>query len=290
MSQASVVLPPVPADTQSAADRLVQPGDRHLLIGDRAEELLAGVDLSSFDRSEDHPLAALARLALATCLQFLAGLSDVAAAEALQSRVDWKYALHLPLDHPGFPAKLLCGFRQRLWLEAEAEAAFSLLLTHLADSDLMSIPGGADSPARRVLLLICARARATDINAAMRRALEALAVYYPEWLRTHALAHWYERYNRASSFLSRPQVLADWEAVTVEIGNDVKYVLTHLPNEGRLDPQRLPEISELYLEWLRQYTLCRDGAVRRSPLCNDCRGFHRPSQPASDSAYEPAPA
>lgn len=60
------------------------------------------------------------RLALVTVLQALENLSDRQAAEMVRGRLDWKYALSLPLDDPGFDASMLTDFRQRL-LDHEAQ-------------------------------------------------------------------------------------------------------------------------------------------------------------------------
>src|SRR3954449_4153238 len=54
------------------------------------------------------------RLALITVMQFVEGLSDRQAADAVRSRIDWKYALSLELTDPGFDASVLCEFRTRL--------------------------------------------------------------------------------------------------------------------------------------------------------------------------------
>jgi transposase-like protein DUF772 len=42
------------------------------------------------------------RLALVSVMQFAERLSDRRAADAVRARIDWKYALGLPLDDPGF--------------------------------------------------------------------------------------------------------------------------------------------------------------------------------------------
>ncbi len=54
------------------------------------------------------------RLALVTVLQTLENLSDRQAAEMVRGRLDWKYALSLPLGDQGFDASILTDFRQRL--------------------------------------------------------------------------------------------------------------------------------------------------------------------------------
>jgi transposase len=60
------------------------------------------------------PAEAPWRLALVTILQYIEGLSDRQAAEAVRSRIDWKYALNLELTDAGFDFTILCEFRARL--------------------------------------------------------------------------------------------------------------------------------------------------------------------------------
>ncbi len=47
-------------------------------------------------------------------LQFIEDLSDRQEAEAVRSRIDWKYVLGLELTDPGFDFSVLCEFRARL--------------------------------------------------------------------------------------------------------------------------------------------------------------------------------
>ena len=55
------------------------------------------------------------RLALVLVLQFVEGLTDRQAAEAVRARIDFKYALGLQLDDPGFDFSVLSEFRDRRW-------------------------------------------------------------------------------------------------------------------------------------------------------------------------------
>jgi transposase len=66
------------------------------------------------------PAASTARLAWVCVLQYIEGLSDRQAADAVRGRIDWKYALALELDDPGFHHTALSEFRSRL-VEGQAE-------------------------------------------------------------------------------------------------------------------------------------------------------------------------
>src|SRR5262249_49958824 len=59
------------------------------------------------------------RLALVLVMQYIEGLTDRQAAEAVRRCMDWKYALSLDLHDPGFDCTLLPDFRERL-LAADA--------------------------------------------------------------------------------------------------------------------------------------------------------------------------
>jgi transposase len=53
------------------------------------------------------PAEAPWRLALVSVMQFMEGLSDRQAADAVRGRIDWKYTLGLELTDPGFDHTVL---------------------------------------------------------------------------------------------------------------------------------------------------------------------------------------
>jgi hypothetical protein len=67
--------------------------------------------------------------------QFLLGLSDHDAAEAVRCRIDFKYALGLELDDPGFHHSVLGDFRGRLLEEGRADRLLDL--ARLKDAGLV---------------------------------------------------------------------------------------------------------------------------------------------------------
>lgn len=54
------------------------------------------------------------RLALILVMQFIEGLSDRQAADAVRARIDWKYALSLELTDPGFDYSILSSVPRSL--------------------------------------------------------------------------------------------------------------------------------------------------------------------------------
>ncbi len=107
-------LPFVPEDTARIAQASFRRGNAYLLLRDRLGPVFADADFVDLYPPRGQPAYAPWRLALVTLMQFREGLSDRQAADAVRSRIDWKYLLALALDDAGFDFSVLCEFRARL--------------------------------------------------------------------------------------------------------------------------------------------------------------------------------
>lgn len=95
-----------------------------MLMRDRLDVVFADEDFADLYPADGRPGFSPGQLALVSVLQFAENLSDRAAADAVRTRIDWKYGLGLELDDPGFDYSLLSEFRARL---AEGDRADQLL-------------------------------------------------------------------------------------------------------------------------------------------------------------------
>ena len=82
-------------------------------------------------------------------LQFLENLSDRQAAEAVRARIDWKYALGLELEDPGFDHSVLSEFRDRLLAGGAEELLLERMLAHFRDKGLLKARGRQRTGSRR---------------------------------------------------------------------------------------------------------------------------------------------
>src|SRR5215475_10529822 len=132
MSLKATPVPPVPEETARVAGAAFRKGKGSPWITLREElgVLYQDADFAALFAVEGRPAEAPWRLALVTCFQFAEGLSDSQAADAVRSRIDWKYALSLPLDSPGFDDSVLSESRTRL-LEGQVETLLFDKLTEL---------------------------------------------------------------------------------------------------------------------------------------------------------------
>jgi len=96
-----------------AANHLPTDSPYHL-VGETLYAQFHDLDFADLYHVEGKPALSPVTVALVTVFQHLENLADRGAANAVRTRLDWKFALHLPLDDDGFDASVLCEFRMRL--------------------------------------------------------------------------------------------------------------------------------------------------------------------------------
>jgi len=120
MSLHAQPLEPIPDLTGRIAQASFPKGTLAMHLRDALGPIYEDADFAHLFPRRGRAAEAPWRLALVTVLQALENLSDRQAAEMVRGRLDWKYALSLPLDDQGFDASILVDFRQRL-LDHEAQ-------------------------------------------------------------------------------------------------------------------------------------------------------------------------
>ena len=79
-------------------------GTTAMWVRDRLDGLWRDEDFADWYPRDGRPALSPAQLATVSVLQFLLGLSDRQAAEAVRCRIDFKYAMAMELDDPGSAA------------------------------------------------------------------------------------------------------------------------------------------------------------------------------------------
>ena len=119
---------PVPERTARVARAAFPNGNPYMRMRDEVGPIFEDEDFAGLFPGRGKPAFSPWRLALATIMQFSEDLSDRRAADAVRGRIDWKYALSLELDDPGFDASVLCESRARLLEGGEERLLFDALL------------------------------------------------------------------------------------------------------------------------------------------------------------------
>ncbi|MEV6502135.1 transposase [Streptomyces prunicolor] len=104
---------------------------------DRLDGLWHDEDFAGWYPRDGRPGLSPAQLTIVCALQFVLGLSDRQAAEAVRCRIDFKYALVMELDDPGFHLSVLADFRERLAQDDRADRLLDLTLARLQEAGLV---------------------------------------------------------------------------------------------------------------------------------------------------------
>src|SRR5512144_1603052 len=110
MSLQPAVMAPVPEETARVARAAFPKSTLAMRIRDELGAIFQDEMFAAVYPSCGQPALAPWRLALVTLMQFVESLPDRQAAEAVRSRIDWKYALGLDLCDPGFDFTVLSEF------------------------------------------------------------------------------------------------------------------------------------------------------------------------------------
>ncbi|GAB7183556.1 hypothetical protein ATKI12_3387 [Kitasatospora sp. Ki12] len=158
-------------------------------------------------------------------LQFLLGLSDRDAAEAVRCRIDFKYALGLDLDDPGFHHSVLTDFRDRLLQDGRADRLLDLALARLKEAGLVRERTTQRTDSTHVLATVRDLTRLELVTEAVRAALEELARTAGHALDGLVGEDWGRRYGRPVRLGKNPTRPKTRINTT---GEDARHLLEHL--------------------------------------------------------------
>src|SRR6266702_8297883 len=141
MSLKSMSIPPVPAETARVARAVFPRGNALMQLRDTLGTIYTDEQFADLFPSHGQPAEAPWRLALVTMFQFMEHLTDRQAADAVRSRIDWKYALNLELTDPGFDHTVLSEFRARLIIGSAEQLLLDTFLQICRERKLLKARG-----------------------------------------------------------------------------------------------------------------------------------------------------
>lgn len=167
MSHKSMPIPPVPEDTARVARAVFARGNALMQLRDTLGTIYPDEQFADLFPSHGQPAEAPWRLALVTMFQFMEPLTDRQAADAVRSRLDWKYALSLELCDAGFDPTVLSEFRSRLVKGDAEERLLDLLLQRCQEGGWLKARGRQRTDSTHVLAKIRALNRALCVAQTM---------------------------------------------------------------------------------------------------------------------------
>ena len=257
---------PVPERTARVARAAFPNGNPYVRMRDELGTIFEDGDFAGLFPKRGKPAFSPWRLALATIMQFSEDLPDRRAADAVRARIDWKYALSLELDDPGFDASVLCEFRARLLENGEERLLFDALLERFRRMGLVKARGSQRTDSTHVLAAVRNLERLELVGEAMRRALDALSLAAPGWLRARARAGWAGRYARPFDDRRLPKDKDGRLKEAEEIGADGFELLDAVFSDGDSPAwlAELPAVETMRAAWVQNYLRTPGGARWRS--------------------------
>jgi transposase len=251
-------LPPIPDATAAAVRAAFPKGNLYVDLRTEFGTLYDDQLFADLYPPEGRPVeVAPWRLALVVVMQYMEGLTDRQAADAVRRCMDWEYALSLDLHDPGFDFTLLHDFRQRLLTHAAAQRLLDTFLSTCRARGWIKARGTQRTDSTHVFAAIRNLHRLECILEAMHYALNQLSQANPTWVQQHVPLEWYARYGLRSDQARLPKDTSKREALARQIGGDGYQLLDWVQAADTSPSVRdLPALEALRQIWLQQYYRC----------------------------------
>lgn len=256
---------PIPEETARVAQALCPTGHPFLRLREEFGLLFTDQDFADLFPVRGQPAASPSRLFLITILQFMEGLTDRQAADAVRWRLDWKYILGLELTDLGFHFSVLSEFRTRLLSQKRAHDYLDRFLSVCQERGWLKAHGRQRTDSTHILGAIRSLNRLECVGETMRHALDTLARVAPEWLYSWLPPEWLERYRTRVSDFRLPKGAAERKTCAEQMGRDGVHLLLALEAPGAPAWLReVPALVALRQIWEQQFHL-QDGLPRWRP-------------------------
>lgn len=246
---------PMPKETAGIGEKVLKKDSVYKLVGDEIFSQFRETDFVDLYSAEGKPAISPVILSFVTIFQFIEKYPDRQAAEAMRMRIDWKYALHLPLDYLGFDFSVLSEFRDRM-IEHEAEQRIFVQLVKLFQAKgLIKERGKQRTDSIAMLTKVRNLSRLELVVETLRLAVGAILEAVPEWGEALIPPSWDGRYGER--FVLQRYSESDWKQYETEVGPDGAWLLARLAGEGAPAViQDLPEVQVLKTVWAQQFRDC----------------------------------
>jgi len=256
------LVPDVPELTARVARAAFPKGNPYLRLRDELGPVFRDADFADLYPRRGQPALPPWKLALVTVLQFAEDLSDRQAADAVRGRIDWKYALGLELDDPGFHFSALSEFRGRLTASGAQRLLLDQMLEACKDRGLLTARARQRTDSTHVLAATRDLNRLELVGETLRATLNALATVAPEWLRPRVPSEWFDRHAARVEETRLPKGPEARSAHAEVIGTDGYRLLEALRSDAAADGLwQVPAVEVLRRVWLTQFYV-DDGRVR----------------------------
>lgn len=246
--------PEVPAETARVAKKARRKGTLAMRLRDELGVWCADEEFVGAYGVRGAPGISPAQLAVVSVLAFVENLTDRQAAEAVATRLDWKYCLGLELTDEGFDYSVLSEFRARLVQGNLELRIFDRLVARLVENGLLGAGMRQRTDSTHVIGALRSLNRLELAGETVRAALEALAAAAPGWLAGVVDASWAQVYGARIDNLRLPGADSARRRLAERYGRD-GYLLLDAVNrpDAPTWARELPAVQALRRIWVQQY-------------------------------------
>src|SRR5438045_4451546 len=254
MSMKTHGLEPIPEETRRLVERLFPKGNMVTQLRDALGPIYSDEPFAHLFPKRGRAAEAPWRLALVTVLQAIEGLTDRQAAEYVRARIDWWYALALPMADPGFDDSILADFRQRLLAAQAQDLVLEPILQLCRERGWLKARGKQRTDATAVLARVGALSSLEILGESMRDTLDAIAEQEPDWLQAHLNPEWFDRYVDRFELARLPKSETQRQLLCQLVGQDVAHLLASIDEGSTPESVRsLPEVTLLRQVFAQHY-------------------------------------
>ena len=244
----------IPEETARVARAAFPKGCPVMRVRDELGVLYDDQDCAALFATRGQPAESPGRLLLVLVLQFMDGLTDRQAADAVRGRIDWKYALGLALTDPGFDYSVLSEFRTRMITADAVDQVLDRVLIRCQERGVLRGRGKQRTDSTHVLAAIRTVNRLECVGEAMAYTLHSLLQVAPAWGRATLPADWLVRYGTRFDDFRLPKEPRTRQALAETIGVDgITLLHTLFAPETPAHLRVVPAVDVLRRIWLQQY-------------------------------------
>ncbi len=244
----------IPEETVRVARAAYPKGNLYMKMRDALGTIYQDESFAHVFPQNGRPVEAPWRLAFITVVQFIEGLPDRQAADAVRGRIDLKYALGLELTDPGFDFTILSDFRTRLLEGGAEQVLLDAMLAAFKEQGWLKQRQRQRTDSTHVLAKVRAINRLMCTGSAMRFALNSVAVVAGGWLLALSPPEWLDRYGHRIEESRLPQSQEERQAVAELIGRDGSNLLAAIyAADAPAWLREIPAVQILRRIWIQNY-------------------------------------
>lgn len=256
------IIPDIPENTVRVAKAAFPKGNIYMKMRDELGAFYQDSDFTDLFSTRGQPAYSPWRLALIIVMQFAEGLSDRQVAEAVRSRIDWKYALSLELEDSGFDFSILSEFRTRLLEKKKESTLLDKMLERFKVKGWLKARGKQRTDSTHILANVRHLNRLESVTETLRAALNEIAKVNPKWLYLRITDGWLEDYSRRIEEFRLPKGEEKRNEYGSLVGSRTLRLLTLIDTEDTpAEIKKLKMVKALRQMWDYQFKIT-DGKVQ----------------------------